>query len=308
MAVELNSLQRPLRKLGKSLKRFPKDPPAEDVHQLRTQARRMEAMVSALMLDRDGHARHLLKTVAALRRAAGEVRDMDVLIGNARSLAQGDLPEVDQACLKRLVDHLRAVRLKSASELQETVAEGRKAARRDLKQCLKRIKKIIEGGTPDRSKRVAPRKHANSSSPVDPAATALAFASELSRWPRLRADNIHPFRVKVKTLRYVVELVEEADDKFVSVLDEVKDRIGEWHDWHELRRIARKILDHPGECAVRRQIEETEKRKLKQALAAANAMRNHFLRADAARSLGKKPPSSDHTHSEAARGGEKLAG
>lgn len=308
MALELNNLQRPLRKLGKSLKRFPKDPPAEDVHHLRTQARRMEAMASALMLDGDGHTRRLLKTVAELRREAGEVRDMDVLIDNVQSLAQDDLPEVDQACLERLVDHLRAKRVKSANELQQTVAERRKAARRDLKRCLKRIEKIFEVGKPDRSKRRVPRKPPKSSSPMDPAATVLDFASELSRWPRLRADNIHPFRIKVKSLRYVVELIAEADDEFVRALDEVKERIGEWHDWHELRKMARKILDHPGECRARNRIEEIEKEKLRQALAAANVLRQRYLNAGTAGRLSKKRPMPHRPGDHAARGGAKLAG
>jgi CHAD domain-containing protein len=307
MALRLDSLQKPLRRLRKSLKRFPKDPLAEEVHQLRTQARRMEAMAAALLFEQGGQPRHLLKTVGALRRAAGEVRDMDVLIANARGLAEADLRNDDRGCLESLVGRLRAIRTQSASELHETVTERRKDARRDLKRYSRQVERIFEGRKLD-SKLGASSKTAESSSPVDPATAALDFASELSRWPRLQADNIHPFRIKVKTLRYVVELAEEADNEFVRALDEVKDRIGEWHDWHELRRIARKILDHPGECRVRKQIEKIEKQKLKQALAAANAMRQRYLNADTAAPMGKKPPSSDHLHGQAASNGAKLAG
>ncbi len=308
MALELDSLQRPLRKLRKALKRFPKDPPAEDVHQLRTQARRMEAMAAALMLDQDGQARHLLKTVTVLRRAAGEVRDMDVLIDNARGLAEDEPQDDDQGCLERLVDHLYAIRVQSASELHETVAERRKAARHDLKRYSKQVEKIFGAGKPDSSRARGSSEQAGTSSPVDPVAVALDFASELSHWPRLHANNIHPFRIKVKTLLYVVELAKEADEKFVNMLDEVMDRIGEWHDWRELRKIAGKILDHQGECGVRKQIEEIEKQKLKQALAAANAMRQRYLGAETEGPTGKKQPSAHHLRGQVERIWTKLAG
>jgi CHAD domain-containing protein len=303
MAVELDSLQKPLRKLRKSLKRFPKDPPAEDVHQLRTQARRMEAMAAALMFDRDGESRHMLKTIAALRRAAGDVRDMDVLIANALDLSGGD----EEGCVERLVDHLRTMRQESAGELHETIAERRKAARHDLKRYSRLVEKIVEEGKQDRSRVRASSRRADTS-PVDTAAAALDCVSELRRWPRLHADNIHPFRVKVKTLRYVIELAEGADEQFVIALDEVKNRIGEWHDWHELRGIARKVLDHPGECMVRKQIKKTERRKLRRALAAANAMRERYLGGETEGPLGKKPPSSDHLLDRPRGTGRSLRG
>jgi CHAD domain-containing protein len=308
MARELNRLQRPLRKLRKSLKRFPKDPRAEDVHQLRTQARRMEALAAVLMFDRHGRERDLLKAVAALRRAAGGVRDMDVLIDNAQRVAGGELPERDHGCLEKLVDYLRAIRVQSASELHEAVAHRRKAALRDLKRYSKQVEKLVDAAKPGSSKLAVSTEQAISSLPVDPAAAALGFAAELCRWPRLRVDNIHPFRIKVKALRYVVELAEEPDGEFVSALDEVKDKIGEWHDWHELRRIAWKVLNHRGECRLRKQINRIERRKLKEALAAANAMRQRFLDRDTARALGKKQPSAHPRGGQAPTGGLRLAG
>ena len=308
MALELDRLQRPLRKLRKSLKCFPKDPPAKAVHQLRTQARRMEAIAAVLMFDQDGQARDLLKTVAALRRAAGEVRNMDVLIDNTQRLAEGELREGDQGCLEKLVDHLRAIRVRSASELHEAVTERRKAALHDLKRYSKQVEKVLLARKPGSVQVAAPNKQTGASLRVDPTTVALDFAAALRHWPRLRADNIHPFRVKVKGLRYVVELAEEADDEFVSALDDVKDRIGEWHDWHELRRIARKVLGHHGQCGVRKQIDGIEKRKLKQALAAANAMRRRYLDRDTGWALGKKQPSAHPRRSQAMTGGARLAG
>lgn len=288
MALELDSLQRPLHKLRKSLKDFPKEPPAEDVHRLRTQARRLEAMAAALMFGENGHARRMLKTVAALRKAAGEVRDMDVHINHARELAKGDIRDDDRACLERLAHHLCAIRVQSAGVLYAKVAEARKAARHGLKQYSRQVERNFEGGRPNASRA---RAQAGTPPRVDPAAVALDFASELSQWPRLHTGNLHRFRIKVKKLRYVVELVEDADQNLVNALQEVKDRIGEWHDWNELGKIAREVLDHRGDCSVRGKVQEIEKVKLNEALTSANAMRKQYLGPEAMDPKGRKGPS-----------------
>jgi CHAD domain-containing protein len=54
MALDANLLQTPFRKLRKALKRFPKLPSPEEVHRLRTQTRRLEGTLHALMLDQNG--------------------------------------------------------------------------------------------------------------------------------------------------------------------------------------------------------------------------------------------------------------
>jgi hypothetical protein len=59
MGIELERLEKPLRKLRKSLKEWPSDPPVEMVHKLRTQTRRMEAIVSSFLLDQEPEIRRL---------------------------------------------------------------------------------------------------------------------------------------------------------------------------------------------------------------------------------------------------------
>ena len=63
----------------------------------------------------------------------------------------------------------------------------------------------------------------------------------LKRPVRLNRNNLHPYRLKVKELRNVLQLSNRADDiEFVEKLGQVKDAIGDWHDWEELVRIPRK--------------------------------------------------------------------
>ena len=59
---------------------------------------------------------------------------------------------------------------------------------------------------------------------------------------RLTQSNIHAFRLKVKELRYILQLYADADPGLVDALGEVQRRIGDWHDWQQLAEIAREIL------------------------------------------------------------------
>ena len=70
----------------------------------------------------------------------------------------------------------------------------------------------------------------------------MSLIDELNRWPEFNAENLHAFRIKVKELRYVLQLAKDPDLKFVNALGKVEDQIGDWHDWQQLAEIA-------GECA-----------------------------------------------------------
>jgi len=219
MALNADLLQAPFRKLRKALKRFPKLPSPDEVHRLRTQTRRLEAILHALMLDQRRDGADLLETLAPVRKAAGEVRDMDVLVRFASSLAI----DSEDECLVQLLEHLGNRRVKAAVELHRIIAGRKKEARRCLTQCSKLVEGEIE----------SPRA-ADISGHSRPAANAMAVSlqleAELGVWPKLRADNLHPFRLKVKELRYILQLAEDSDSAFIETLGEVKDTIGAWHE------------------------------------------------------------------------------
>lgn len=291
MALERDSVQRPIRKLRKALKGIGEDSAVEQVHKLRTGARKLEAIITALSLDAGSLGEHLLGDLKPVRKAAGDVRDTDVLMANSLRLSGGE----HQDCLIRLTEHLGNMRVKSAKSLYQTVAEVRKSARQDLKKYAKRVerqRKATEKALRSRNL----KKNQPQGFPATSAATfALGLTAELSRWPQLDAGNVHPFRIKVKVLRYVLQLGPTAEDGFIAALGEVKDRIGEWHDWQQLSVVASSIIEHAGECPVRKQIEATEREKLEQALASANAMRMRYLGDEATWSKAKKP---DRAHLE----------
>jgi hypothetical protein len=108
-------------------------------------------------------------------------------------------------------------------------------------------------------------------------AVALKLSNELSRWPALNAGNLHLYRLKVKELLYTLQLADEADKDLVNKLSEVKDAIGECHDWQELDTIAGKVLDHGPQCGVLKQIHTKMRETLDHALLTANNLRKQYL-------------------------------
>jgi len=106
---------------------------------------------------------------------------------------------------------------------------------------------------------------------------AIKVVRELGEWPPLDADNVHAFRLKVKELRYILQLSADADSGLVETLGNVQRLIGDWHDWQQLEQIARKLLNMKRDGTLLTRIGETSRRRLSRALTAANALRGKYL-------------------------------
>lgn len=125
MALDPKELKKPLSKLRKVLKKMPKQPPPEQVHDLRTNTRRIEASLAALQLDRKRKGKRLLKAITPLRRCAGDVRDMDVLTGFASGLSSHD----NQQAVVQLLESLGESRFQ-ADRRGKAIASAFATARR----------------------------------------------------------------------------------------------------------------------------------------------------------------------------------
>ena len=264
MSLHPAKLQKPLRKLRKMLNKIPRRPAPEQVHDLRTLMRRIEAMFRALMIESKRNQKRLLKALKPVRKKAGKVRDMDVLTGFASKLR----PDGDEECLVELLEYLGAERYKQARKLHRVVQWNRKAIASRLKRSSEYIEKVLAHS----------QQHSEKETewPIDAMSLALQLSNELASWPRLDAGNFHPFRLKVKELRYALQLAKNPDADLIESLGEVKDAIGEWHDWEELTGIAGKVLDHgPGRNLIR-MIRSTAKEKFDHALSITNRMRQKY--------------------------------
>lgn len=257
MQLVLKQVRKPIRELRKSLQDLPASVPRIAVHNLRTRSRRLEAISVALLPRDDVEARRLLKSIRPLRKAAGTVRSMDVLESKVLSLSR----QHPDPSLKKLLKHLQATRAEQAHELAEEFASRRKGLRHSLKRFAERVE-----------------EHFSEAVPV--AETATRVFEQIQRWPPLGTENLHAFRIKLKELRYILQLTEGANVAFMRALENARVRIGIWHDWEELHQTAIVILSPRGDMRAIQKIVEVESRKLAQAMRAAQSLRTRYLRTD----------------------------
>jgi CHAD domain-containing protein len=268
MAGELERARKAVRELNKTLKNLPVDPPPNEVHNLRTASRRVEAIAAALAQVENKESRHTLKAIEPIRKAAGGVREMDVLLANARRLARTSTGD----SLTRLVEHLQIARQQNADVLRRALARRRDAARENLKQYSRFIRAALD-----------PRKSAASANGLPTHwhegihVAAMNVVRELGEWPPFDAENIHAFRLKVKVLRYILQLSGDANSGLEETLGNVQRRIGDWHDWQQLEEIAGQLLSKERDGALLTRIGSIRSRKFHQALKAANTFRGKYL-------------------------------
>ena len=255
----LSRAQKPPKKLRKSLRVLGSEPSAGEVHKLRTQAARLVAESKALKTSGKRARKRLWSAVSPVRKAAGNVRDMDVLVEKVLGLAHG----LDEECRVRLVEQLSARRLEGAAALHDLVKQRRKDARKELKKYRIKVEAKTREGYDTVSAAVA--------------GTAAQLRAKLAQWPTLDAGNVHDFRKKVKGLRYTLEIMPRADERLLNHLGEVKDRIGEWHDWHVMVAIAEQVLDHGTGCPLLREIRREERASGRTAITAGNKFRKRWL-------------------------------
>jgi hypothetical protein len=72
-------------------------------------------------------------------------------------------------------------------------------------------------------------------------------------------------------------LADAPDEDLVNRLGEVKDAIGEWHDWEELVSIAERVLDHGAQCRLLRELKDIARKRYVTALAEAEQLRKKYL-------------------------------
>jgi CHAD domain-containing protein len=268
MALDADRIGKTSRKLRKLMKKAPKRPTPDQVHALRTNIRRLEAASETLGPKPSRRERRLLRDLRRIRKRAGKVRDMDVLTADAASLRLAQ----EQECAVELLQYLGAKRYKHARRLHAALRQTGQDLGRRVKKFSKRLEKRIPKSDQDSSNGQPP-------APTEAAAVAIRLSSELKMPPKLNRKNLHPYRLKVKELREVLRLAEKpANPELIDVLGEVKDAIGDWHDWEELVAIAARVLNHGASCKLFAKLKEISREKYDRALSLTTRMRKQFLR------------------------------
>jgi CHAD domain-containing protein len=296
MALQLKTVERPSRKFRKYLKRVRStdtsaQPAPEDIHVLRTQTRHLEAAVRALALDAEPSAASLLKQLKPIRKQAGRVRDMDVMVGFAATLRQ----DRDDPAVVTLLEFLAAQRTRAAARLLRVIAVRERKTLKHLKDCV-------------RLTRQQQQAQAGNGGPsfVKPAARALHLQAELAAPPTLNSANLHAFRLTVKELRFVLQMGTHPASEFNAALGEVKDQIGAWHDWSGLATATRKALGRKAAAKLLKAIRSRTKEELAKALEVSNALRARYFEGDTLAQARKAPVR--EIGSPAVRAAARLAG
>lgn len=259
MAIDVGQIHKPIRKLQKFATRLPRNPSPEKIHKLRTNARKLESTFSALSLDSAKNERRLIKEVRKIRKRAGKVRDLDVLTGDLAAIHV----DGESECQVELLEQLGGERQKQAAKLRKLVSRARTEMKRRLRKASSTVDKAVKSKEPQPGSLAA--------------AESLRLSSELGTPRRFSKDNLHSYRLKVKQLRYVLEL--SADHpKFADDLGEVKNAIGDWHDWEELVAIAEDLLDHGANCKLTRRLKEIANSRFDHAAQVADKLRHKYIK------------------------------
>jgi CHAD domain-containing protein len=224
--------------LFKKLKRLPKrisaKPDAESVHALRTTIRRVETLLEVTSNGSGRAQRKLKKHMDRVRRRAGKVRDIDVQI---KALETVKIDAVRDEKM-RVLQALRRSRAKREGKLLIALEEEMDSGM--AKHLVKAADRLAENGHESGS--------VISASKPDPRAVVAhaleAFRDAVERHGTLTEQNLHPFRLACKHVRYIAEMAgrDVEAERIVKRLKRVQDAIGEWHDWVTLSATAVKVL------------------------------------------------------------------
>jgi CHAD domain-containing protein len=198
------------------------DPTEKNVHRLRTSIRRCEGVIDASDYSPSNKEGQVLKRLKKVRKAAGEVRDLDIHVGLLKS------------------EELQGPTFSAARQTIESVlTDARKKAEKDL---LDELGKSLSSGIAKRAQKLCSRGTkqlpADLPSSVDKQLRTIAREAKLDD-----ADGLHGVRIQLKRIRYALESRDdEALKPTIDSLKVVHDAIGEWHDWTTLADIAAEHL------------------------------------------------------------------
>jgi CHAD domain-containing protein len=209
-------------------------PDKKPVHRLRTMTRRIEAQIALLDIlhvpkTHSREARNARRLLKKIRRAAAEVRDLDV----QQDHIADHIPANAGADARQLSEHLASERTKSAEKLVEALKKHQASLSETLESLVKAFSKAgpltLTAG--------------------QLSALTLNWFERNAPAPSDDPDSLHTIRKKAKIARYLAENApKEARSarRIAEAFESLQELGGEWHDWLILSGIAR---EHAGESS-----------------------------------------------------------
>ncbi|MBZ5570882.1 MAG: CHAD domain-containing protein [Acidobacteriia bacterium] len=239
-------------RLARELTKLARKPVPDSIHKFRTNSRRVEAVLTDVVLELSRNDEKLLGLLARLRKKAGRVRDLDVQIVALRSLK---IPG-GNGHKAQFLDRLVAERAQRESKLAK--AFNRETAL----EIRKRLKRAANG--------IAVPKD------TEPLALTLNKLGQLGRdHTPLTEKTLHQYRIIGKRARYIAELADEdpAAKRVIEELKHMQDVIGDWHDWLKLTQRAEDLLGGVRESALVAMLRNVTQAKFRQSLDAVAEIR-----------------------------------
>jgi len=137
---------------------------------------------------------------------------MDVLTGYASTVKVHQ----ERDCLVQLLEYLGAERYRRAEQLHARMGKYGAKLRR-LKRSLARLQKLI----PNHNKKSAGDRN---TAPAEAMAFVLKLSSKLAAPATLNRKHLHGYRLKIKELRYVLEMANDPGNRqLIEKLGEIKE-------------------------------------------------------------------------------------
>ncbi len=216
-------------------------PTRKRVHALRVSTLRLQAEMERDVSELP-HASHQAQAMLQfgrqaekLRQALGPAREIDVWIGKLRGLRASNVKQVEyvprtiEECLRgvaRLEDRLKRKRRTAAKKLAASIE----------KKSGRFVKAAEDLELASEESRLPDARGIGNELVAD-------FRRASAEFPELDESNLHEFRKRIKTVRYLAELHAGSDRACARVATQMKKlqgAIGEWHDWQSLAVEARR--------------------------------------------------------------------
>jgi len=209
-------------------------PDKKPVHRLRTTTRRIEAQIALLTIlhvpkVRSQEAQRARRLLKKIRRAAAEVRDLDV--------------QQDQ-----IAAHTPANARTEARQLRENLAQQRTKAAEALVSALKKHHTKL-AQTLESLMKVFGEIEPLTLTSAQLAMLTLNWFARNAPAPSDDPDSLHTIRKKAKIARYLAENAPKqarSTRRIAAAFESLQEIGGEWHDWLVLSGIAR---DEIGEAS-----------------------------------------------------------
>jgi CHAD domain-containing protein len=209
------------RELDQDLARLSSKTRRENIHRLRTGARRLQIMLTDLSPQKNGNQKKLLKLLSRLRKRAGKVRDLDVQLAALRSLKMPREPRRKTQLINELIE----LRAEQENKLRKT------ADKDTVRETRKRLKRANKSFDPKAGR--------------NPLAVGKEMLQRIdTEGAPLTEVLMHQYRIATKRARYAAEFAATSSEsaQFIAMCKRIQDALGDWHDWLTLTQTASKHL------------------------------------------------------------------